>query len=203
MLPAWFIVFSIGIRLLSGGRYAWGLLNGKARPNPVTWFLWGLTAMIAFAAQMQDGVGVQALVTFVLGLSPLLIFVLAIIKNPLSTHLTPFTLSCAAIALAGIVLWQVTNNAELAIWFSIIADAVAGFPTLVKAYFDPSSEYSQPYLLSIISMGILLLTIDTWTFAVAAFPIYMLVSNIYLLAFATLPIREKVEGVKRRLGFGY
>jgi len=199
MLPAWFIVFSIGIRIFGGGQYAWGVIKGKARPNPITWFLWGLTAMIAFAAQLQEGVGIQALVTFVLGLSPLVVCAIAVTRNGLSAHLTPFTISCAISALIGIVLWRITNNPELAITFSIIADSFAGLPTLFKAYKDPSSEYSQPYLLSIVSMVILLLTLTSWTYVSSAFPIYMLVSNIFLLAFAALPIRSGVEVLRRRL----
>lgn len=198
MLPMWCVVFSMLIRLISGGQYAWGVVKGKARPNPITWLLWGLTAMIAFAAQIQEGVGMPALATFVLGVSPLVIFGIAVAKNPIAGYLTPFTLGCAACAVLGIILWRITDNAQLAIVFSIVADIFASLPTLLKAYHDPSSEYGRPYMLSIISMLIILGTIQSWTFAAYAFPAYMLCINVVLLTFATVPLREMVLGLRMR-----
>lgn len=203
MLPAWVIVFSIAIRLFSGGRYAWGVVKGWAKPNPITWFLWGLTAMIAFVAQMYEGVGVQAIVTLVLGVSPLVVFGLAVKKHGFFVHFTPLTIFCTAVAVVGIILWQVTNSPVLAITFSIIADTFAGLPTLVKAYKDPSSEYPLPYLLSIVSMGIVLLTITEWTFVASAFIIYMLVSNIFLFIAAAVPLRKMLRSAKRRMRLAF
>ncbi len=193
MLPAWFVLFSVAIRLASGGQYAWGVLRGKARPNPVTWFLWGLTAMIAFLAQLQSGPTAQALVTFVLGLSPLVIFAIAMSKGHGRGHFTPFTISCAAIAVIGIVLWRVTANPELAISFAIAADICASLPTLRKAYHDPESEYAFPYLLSVVSMAITLGTITDWSFTVYAFPLYMLCINVALYGVARFRVRRMVR----------
>ena len=193
MLPEWFIGFAILLRLFSGGRYAWGILHGRARPNPVTWFLWGSTAMVAFIAQVNEGVGAQAIVTFVLGLSPLTIAVLATVKGHLRAHLTPFTYSCAAITLGGVFLWQITDNAIFAIACSILADIAASAPTLLKGYRDPKSEYALPYLLSVISMAITLLTITRWNFETYAFPLYMLLINCLLFA---MPLRQ-VQPKKR------
>lgn len=140
--------------------------------------------MVAFSAQVDDGAGVQALVTFVLGLSPLVIFCIALTKDRLRSHLTPFTNICAGFTIVGIFLWQITDNANLAITFSIFADIAASMPTLLKSYRDPHSEYAFPYLLSVISMVITLLTITHWSYSTYAFPLYMLVINIVLFGFA-------------------
>jgi len=187
MNPEWCIGFAITLRLLSGGRYAWGVFTGRARPNPVTWFLWGSTAMVAFAAQLTEGVGAQALVTFALGLGPLIVALLATLRGHLRAHLTPFTFACAAITLGGIFLWQATSNATFAIICSIIADIAASLPTLRKGYHDPDSEYALPYFLSICSMIITLLTITTWNFETYAFPLYMLFINCLLFI---MPLRR-------------
>jgi hypothetical protein len=190
MLPGGFIIISIAIRLISGGRYAWGVLHGKAQPNAVTWFLWGLTPLIAFFAGLQQGFNTQSFILLALAASPLVIFGITVYKTGLRTHLTPFALACGAIALAGIVLWKITDNPSLAIIFSIIADLFASLPTLRKAYKDPGSEYAFPYFLSAISMGIAILTIQDWTFTLYAFPVYMLCINIILMLFASMPIRQ-------------
>jgi len=198
MLPAWFVLFSVAIRLFSGGQYAWGVLRGKARPNPVTWFLWGLTAMIAFLAQLQNGPTAQSLVTFVLGLSPLVIFAIAMGKDRGRGHFTPFTISCGVIALIGIVLWQLTTNPELAIAFAIAADICASLPTLRKAYHDPESEYAFPYLLSSVSMLITLATITNWSFTVYAFPLYMMSINVVLYGVSRFRVRRMVRRLTAR-----
>jgi len=195
MIPEWCIGFAIALRLMSGGRYAWGVFNGRARPNPVTWFLWGSTAMVAFAAQLNEGVGAQALVTFVLGLGPLTVALLATVRGHLRAHLTPFTFVCAAITLGGIFLWQVTSDATFAIVCSIVADIAASLPTLRKGYKDPSSEYALPYFLSMCSMVITLLTITTWNFQTYAFPLYMLLINCVLFA---MPLRRPHHKTPKR-----
>lgn len=199
MLPAWFVVFSIALRLGSGGRYAWGVVCGRAKPNPVTWFLWGLTPLITFFAGLPSGFNAQLLVVLVLGVSPIVIFSLAVMRQPIRPYLTPFALSCMAIAVLGIALWRATSDANLAISFSIIADMVAGFPTLLKAYKNPASEYPLPYFISTLSMVITMLTIRDWSFTTYAFPLYMMVSNAYLWAFAALPLRKMVRRATRRL----
>jgi len=195
MLPGWFIVISIFIRLISGGQYIRGMLRGKARPNPFTWFLWGVTPLIALAAQLPHGFNGQSLMLLALGVSPLLIGGIASVRWGIRAYLTPFTLACTGIALAGILLWRITTLPELAIIFGIVADIFATLPTLHKAYLNPESEYPLPYLLSICSMVVALLTISDWSFTVYAFPLYMLCINITLFFFALLPLRAMVKRI--------
>ena len=190
MLPAWFTVFSIAIRLFGGAQYAWGTVVGKAHPNPITWFLWGLTPLIAFFAQLQYGLTPQAWVLLALATSPLVVSALAVIKHSSREHFTLFSITCGVLALLGIVLWQATSIPELAVLCSIIADVFATLPTLQKAYRNPASEYALPYMMSVISMGITLLTIREWAFLIYAFPLYMMFVNVALFAFATFPFRR-------------
>jgi hypothetical protein len=192
MLPAWCVMFAIALRLGSGSQYAWGVLKGRARPNPVTWFLWGFTSMVAFVAQLQEGVGLSAFGTFALGLSPLVVFIISVVKNRKVSHLTPLTITCALCTFAGIILWRITSDASMAILFSIIADIFAGLPTIVKAYKDPESEYARPYLISIVSTIIILSTVQSCTFASVAFPLYMFLTNVMFFTLATVPLRKKV-----------
>ena len=188
MLPAYFIVVSIGLRLFGGCRYAWGVLKGRARPNAMTWLLWGITPMIAFFAGLGAGLTPQSFVLLALGISPLAIFCVTVAKTGIRRHLTPFSVSCGLFACLGIVLWRITDDPNIAITFSIIADVFASLPTIKKVYDDPSSEYPFPYFLSTIGMLITILCIETWTFTVCAFPIYMLCINIILFSLASFPI---------------
>lgn len=198
MLPGYFVVISVLIRLISGGRYAWGVTRGLAEPNPVTWLLWAVTPLIAFIAQLQHGLALQSIVLLALFLSPAVIAALAIARQGFWRYLTPFTSACAAIAVAGIVLWRITDQPAVAIAFAIAADIAATLPTLRKSYRDPASEYALPYLLSAGSMVVTLLTIRDWSYAVYAFPLYMLCVNLVLAAFAHFPLRVMLAAVGRR-----
>jgi hypothetical protein len=192
-LPAWCAAFAIAIRLGGGAQYAAAVARRKACPNLVTWFLWGLTPMIAVAAQYGDRPGPEVAVTFVLGLGPLVVTAVGFCTDRSASKLTPFTLSCAAASLVGILLWQITAVPALAIAFCIVADLLATLPTLQKAYRDPDSEYAPPYLLSVLAMLITVGTVAHGDFIAYGFPLYMLVVNVTLFAFAALPLARIVR----------
>ena len=193
MLPDWFALVSVFIRLIGGGQYARSVFKRETFPNPISWFLWGLTPMIAFFAQITTGLNAQSFVLLALGITPLIICILSIKLHGVKHHLTPFSLWCGAIAVVGIILWRVTSYPELAIAFGIIADIFATLPTLHKTYRDHTSEYALPYLVSAASMAVTLLAIHGWIFTTYAFPLYMLCINVIILIFASLPLRSIVR----------
>lgn len=198
MLPAWWIIFAIVLRLFASGQYIWGIFKGKARPNPVSWLLWGITPLIALAAQWQQGWNVQSLILVALAVGPLTVFIVGSLKTGLRQYLTPFTWWCVGVSGVGIVLWQVTAIAELALAFSILADIAANLPTLRKAYKDPKSEYAFPFMISIASMIITLLTIQSWNFITYGFPLYLLLINFTLVVFATVPLGRFIARIRLR-----
>lgn len=186
------------MRLGGGFAYLTATLQGKTKPNPVTWLLWGIVPMIAFAAELQAGVGTVAIVTLALGTSTLLVFAATMYKNPRSFELRGFNLLCALIALAGIALWATTNNPQLAIAAMILADFSSSLPTVKKTWSNPASEFSPSYLVSVLSMIITLLTITDWRFAAIAYPIYVLFMNLLIFALANRKIKKKRRRKKRR-----
>lgn len=194
MLPEWFVVFAVAMRLASGATYAKAVLSRRTQPNPVTWFFWALTPIIVFCAQLfhLETVGWGIATTVALGLSPLIVFVLSLRHNLHRSHFTPATIACGILAACGIVLWLNTNDPTLAIIFSIAADAFASIPTVIKAWRNPTSEYLPAYLITIASVIITLLTITTWTFASYAFPIYIFAINLIIFTAGFLSVRRKL-----------
>lgn len=177
MLPFWVIYLAIALRLLGGVGYIRSTLHGRATPNPITWFIWGLTATVAFFAQIQAGVGMQAWTTGALAIGPLIIFSISLKTSRGAAHFTVFNMWCGLLALVGIVLWQITDTALLAIACCIIADVCGSIPTIRKAHRHPSSEVPIPYLCSIISMALTLLTLQRYSVAAVAFPLYIMWIN--------------------------
>ena len=85
------------------------------------------------------------------------------------------------------MLWLYTGVGNTAILFSIISDALAGIPTIVKAYKYPETENYQAYLFAGIAAVITLLTITQWDFAHSSFALYILAFN--LIAFPLIKFK--------------
>gem|GEM_PF-6364425 len=80
--------------------------------------------------------------------------------------------------------------------FSIFADCLAGVPTLIKSYEDPSSESPLVFMFGGISAILTLLTIDHWTFAAYGFPVYLLLICAALVFLILTKIGEQ-RGIKK------
>lgn len=179
--------------LIGNGRYVLQVFRGKARPNRVTWFLWALAPLIAFAAEVGQGVGLQAILTFMAGFGPLLVVVASLLHRGSAWNITRFDIVCGIFSLIGLGLWLITRHGNLAIAFSIIADILAGAPTVIKAYKDPGSESVLVYVLGAINSVLTLLTIRQWTFANYGFPIYLLVLLVLLAGLVLTRVGERPQ----------
>ncbi len=69
-----FVILGVVIGFIGSLSYLLSTIKGKTKPNRVTWFLWAIAPLIAFAAEIKEGVGIQSLMTFSVGFGPLLIF---------------------------------------------------------------------------------------------------------------------------------
>lgn len=193
MLPTWFLIIAILLRLLAGGSYLRAVIRGHARPNPLTWLLWGVAPSIAFAAEISAGAGPAAFVTLALGLSPLLVFTAAMVKNPRSLKFDRFNTACAVISAFALGGWLVTAEPLVAIFLAIIADFIAGLPTFIKALRRPETEYAPSFMLSASAMIIALLTIGAGTAAIYTF--YALTINIWI---ASVILRGNRRAARRK-----
>jgi hypothetical protein len=84
---------------------------------------------------------------------------------------------CLIIALIGIVLWQVTKNPIVALYFAILADFTGFAPTLVKTYKQPETEYYLFFLMDVFAGIFSLMAVKTWALEQISYPIYILLIN--------------------------
>ena len=184
MIPEYFAIIGAVIASLGGLYYLYETIVGKAKPNRVTWLLWGLFPMITFVAQRSQGVEGLSWATFAAGFTPLLVVIASFFNKKAywKTKASDYYLMAAAVL--GIVLWAVTDNPNLAILFSLVADFLAGLPTLIKSYKHPETESWIAYATSTLGFGIGVMAIHVYTFENYAFLIYLLIMNGLLAAFA-------------------
>ena len=180
MLDQNFVIVGTIIYLVGLASYVINTLKGRIKPNRVSFFLWALIPMVALAAQINEGVGIQSLTTFMAGFGPAAIFIASFINKKAFWKITKFDLICGALSIIGLLLWLITRQGSLAILFSIIADGLASVPTVAKAYRHPETETPFPWLTSTINGLLTLLTITTWTFAYYAFPLSIFITNLVI-----------------------
>ncbi len=175
-----FVILGAIISSIGGISYLIDTIKGKVKPNRVSFLLWSLAPLIAFVAELQQGVGLQSLMTFMVGFLPLTIFIASFVNKNAEWKLTRFDLICGVLSVTGLLLWYITSSGNVAIIFSILADALAALPTIVKAFNFPETESYWPYFCSAISAIITLLTIQVWNLANAGFPLYILVVSLLI-----------------------
>lgn len=180
MLNQNFVILSVIIVFFGSIGYFIETLQGKVKPNKVSWFLWTISPLIAFFAQLQQGVGIQSLFTFSVGFIPLIIFLASFINKKAYWKIQRFDIICGALALLGLFLWYITKNGNIAILFSILSDFMASLPTIVKSYKAPETENYIAYFSNVISAAITLLTIKVWKFSVYAFPLYLFITTVVI-----------------------
>jgi hypothetical protein len=169
------IYLGAAIGALGTAVYLRDTLRGTTKPNRVTWLLWAIAPLLAAAVEFKDGVGLRALPTFTIGFMPLLVFV-ASFHNPASEwKIGRVDYACGAVSVAGTLTWLVTQNGVLAICAAILADFMAGIPTMMKSWTYPETETVTSYAGAVVNSVILLLTLTHWTFVVAAFPTFILI----------------------------
>jgi hypothetical protein len=188
-----FILIGAALSLYGGVSYVISTLRGRTKPNRVTWFLWATVPIIAFSAQLSEGIRWQALLTFVAGFNPLMIFLASFINKKSYWKITRLDIICGAVSLLAIILWAISGKGTVAIILSIVADLLAGVPTLVKAYRLPETENYRVFLFGAINATITLLTIKHLSIANSAFALYILGICIALVALIRFRLGAKIR----------
>ena len=185
MLPEYFAIIGAIIGSLGGCYYLYETIVGNAQPNRITWLLWGIFPMVIFVAQRAQGVEGLSWASFVAGFTPLLVVAASFFNKNAYWKSEPRDYYLMAAAVIGIILWAITDNPNLALLFSLLADMLAGIPTLIKSYRHPHSESWIAYAISALGFGMSFLSVQTYNFENAAFVAYVFVLNTALAVLAS------------------
>ncbi len=173
MLPEYCAIIGAIIGSLGGFYYLYETIVGKAQPNRITWLLWGIFPMVIFVAQRAQGVEGVSWASFVAGFMPLLVVAASFFNKNAYWKSEPRDYVLMAAAIIGIILWAMTDKPNLALLFSLLADMLAGTPTLIKSYRHPRSESWSAYGISAFGFGVSLLSVQTYNFENATFVGYL------------------------------
>ena len=160
-----------GVSLLAFIPYLIRTLQGKNRPNRATWIIWTILGFILLASYRAVGASDTLWVSVAN-----CVFFLAVVS--LSFHYgeggwTQLDMTCLLGAALGLFLWWYLKSPLSAVLICILLDFLGALPTLKKAYKDPKGEDRLTWLLFLLANLINLFAINQWTFAIAAYPIYL------------------------------
>jgi len=173
VLDVHFVYLGAAFGLIGSAMYAVDTVRGRVQPNRVTWLLWAVAPLLAFAVEVNTGVGLRSLMTFVVGFGPLVVFAASFVNQSSVWKLGSLDYACGLLSVAGTIGWLVSRQGMVALAAAIGADALAAVPTVVKSWRVPGSESAGVYVGAFANAAVTLLTVDRASTAVVAFPIYI------------------------------
>ena len=194
MIDPRFVYVAALLSVFGATGYIRDTLRGVTSPNRVTWSLWGVEGVLAFAVEIQQHVGLASLMTLMLGLVPLVV-VMASFRNSHSVwRIGAFDIVCGVIAVAGLVFWAFVHQPTVALVSFVAADQVAALPTVRKAWLAPQSESPRFFFMTFLNCLITLLTLKAFTTAGVLFPGCILVADLLLGLLVVSEIGPRYRG---------
>ena len=105
MLDVHFVILGAAIGSVGLFAYIRDTLRGDTQPNRVSWLLWAIAPLIAFAVEIHEGVGLQSLMTFTVGSGPLLVFIASFRSAGAVWKIGPLDYVCGLLSAAGLAVW--------------------------------------------------------------------------------------------------
>jgi len=147
--------------------YIWAILNGLTEPSPVSWAIWASVDTLAFLAMKKEKALNGQITAAVVG--AWIVAILALIfGKPTMGSIEWVSITGAMV---GILLWQKTGNAVLAIICSQVATFAGAIPTFVGGYTNPAQENPFAWSIWLASCICALFTIKKWNLANALQPL--------------------------------
>ena len=175
-----FVFLAALLSLVGAYGYIRDTLRGSTAPHRVTWSLWALEGILGFIVEVQQHVGLAAVMTLMLGLVPLIVVAASFRHRHYAWQIDRFDAYCGAISLLGLASWALIHQATVGLIAFVGADQLAAIPTLRKAWGAPATESSPIFFLGVLNTAITLLTLDRVTTAGALFPGAILITDLLL-----------------------
>lgn len=175
------VIVAAFVSLLAALVYIRSMFKGKTMPNRVSWLMWAIAPLIATAAAVSNGVNWAVLPVFMSGFCPLLIFIASFLTRKGYWKLSKIDYICGALSGLALLLWYLTKEPNSAITMAIVSDALAGLPTIMKAYSNPETESVWPYITGVFAPMTSFVAATRWSFSEIAFPAYLVMINLLMV----------------------
>lgn len=160
--------------------YGRSTLRGPTRPPIATWLIWTMNSALLFFSFKESGaarVGLAA--AYLVGCT--CIFLITLKKGAWKWGVLDS--ACVGVAIAGALLWWLTNNPLLALGASLLVDFAGIVPTMKHSWGHPEEEDRLAWGLMYGGILMSLFAVKEWVFADYSYPLYMTISTTVVVAF--------------------
>lgn len=176
------ILISIALSLYGSYNYVYDTIKGTTRPNRVSQSLWAIAPLIGVGAAISSGAPWMTTVrTFMAGFVPLIILIASFANKNGYWKTTKFDYFCGLFSVIALIMWLVVDLPVYAVLLAAVADLFAAVPTIKKSWTNPESETGIAYIMSLISVLVILPTIKVFDIQNTAFQIYLLIVNVIII----------------------
>ncbi|MDB5182396.1 MAG: hypothetical protein JWO47_180 [Candidatus Saccharibacteria bacterium] len=173
-------IVSAILALIAPVIYCRAILRGDAKPHRTTRFVLLLITILTFASLLAQHNHQAIWLASASAIQAVFIFALSI-KHGMGGR-DKSDIICLVIALAGMILWRITKQPVLALYFAILADFTGMIPALIKTYRKPETEIWSYFGIDVIAGMLTLLASKEWTVKAVLYGLYIMVINICMVS---------------------
>lgn len=155
--------------------YLVDIVQGKTKPNIVSWFTWTILTGIATGAAFASGATHTALLTLANTVATGLVVILGLRFGV--AKFGWFDVLCQLGAVAGLVLWLVLDSPVIGVIVPVAIDFVAVLPTLRHAWADPGEETWVTYFVGGVAAALTVISVTHYNLVSLLYPVYILCAD--------------------------
>ena len=176
-----FAAVSIVLTFVAFIPYIRSVRTGETIPHVFSWFIWGLSTLIVFLAQMADGGGIGA---WCMGLSGILTFYIAWMawRRASRIAITRSDWTFFILAILSIPLWYFTHSPFWAVVILTTVDTLGFGPTFRKAYHKPYEEQLFLYVIMTVRNLVSIPALEHYSWTTIFFPAVLSVTCALFIA---------------------
>ncbi|OGZ30308.1 MAG: hypothetical protein A2931_02075 [Candidatus Niyogibacteria bacterium RIFCSPLOWO2_01_FULL_45_48] len=159
--------------------YVISIFRGQAKPERASWFIWSALGGIAFFSQLSKGARYSLWLPGIQTVGDISIFLFSI-KYGMGgvSKRDKLALSIAGL---GLILWYITQEAAIALFFAIFIDAIGAFLTILKSYEHPTTEPIIAWIFTMLGGFFAIFAVGGWNWTLLSFPVYTFVANLFII----------------------
>ncbi|MBU7586436.1 MAG: hypothetical protein KAF91_26830 [Nostoc sp. TH1S01] len=157
------------------------ILQGKTKPNRATWWIWVILSTVISASYYSSGAGNTVWLPVCGGIGQLIVAILSLKHG--EGGWSRFDRLCLLGVGISLLLWWQFNSPLIALLLNILIDFLGALPTIKKSYYEPQTENSLTWSLYLAASTLNLFAIESWSFTLSAFPLYIFFINTTIIIF--------------------
>jgi hypothetical protein len=148
------LTITLIIQSLSTVYYIWQVIIGKVVPQRIGWLIWTILGMMYLISGFELNAGLAIYFLAQQFLSPLSIFLVSLKYG--KGGFQKLDAVCLVLSLIGIVLWKMTSQPLIGVFFACFSDSIGAFVIGKAAVDKPAQENLVPWCVTILSVVITL-----------------------------------------------